>query len=640
MRVPAADQRGLTLALLALAACGAPGEIEGPRVEVDFDGDGFYAAPFPSAHRDRGAYVDLSGFPNPRGVELVQSLRTIAANASGGFGRTSGVFFTTSAAPSVLPTLADTITADAPIFLAPVDDLDARVPVFVDFRADGGPHGAPNLLSLLPLQGVPLSAGTLYVAVVTRDVFAGVAADMVAVLEGVRPEGLEEAAMDDYARAVEAVTAKLGEDRVAALAVYRTANPAQELVTAVESALARGVPDVSALALIETHGDFCVFEGRTSMPVFQAGEPPYRTEGGWVFDGAALVEQRRAEARVFVTLPRAPMPAAGYPGVVFIRTGGGGDRPLIDRGVRAMEGGPAVEVGSGPARNFARAGYAAITVDGPHGGPFRNPRNADEQLLVFNFENMVALRDNLRQSALEIVLVRHMLDTLTVTSTCGGTATEARFDDAHVSLFGHSMGATIAPLVLASTSRFEAVVLSGAGGSWIENLLFKQRPLPTKPLAELLLEYGDQGASLHRNDPVLSLVQWAGEAADPPIFAERITSDVLMFQGIADTYITPTIANALTFSLGADIATPFYEPMGVEDLRYVGRSAVELPISDNRGDRTVVVVQHEEDGIEDGHEVVFQLGAPKYQYRCFLASLAAGGPPVVASAQSEWDECP
>ncbi len=640
MRVPAAQERRLIL-LLALAACGGPSEIEGPRVEVDFDGDGFYAAPFPSAHRDRTSHIDLSGLPNPRRVELVQTIRTIAANASGGFGRTSGVFFTTTAEPAALPTLAESVEAGASVFLAPVDDLDARIPLYVEFHADGGPHGAPNLLSLVPLQGVPLRAGALHVAVVTRDAFAGVAADTVAILEGVRPDGLEEAAMDDYARAAEAVEAALGEDRVAALAVYRTADPAAEMLAAVESSLARGVPTIEDLALIETYDDFCVFEGRTSMPVYQAGEPPYRTDGGWVFDeGGALVEQRRTDARVFVTLPRAPMPAGGYPGVVFIRTGGGGDRPLIDRGVRAVEGGPAIEAGSGPARNFARAGYAGISVDGPHGGPFRNPRGSDEQLLVFNFENMVALRDNLRQSALEIVLVRHMLDSLTITSTCGGASIDARFDDDHVSLFGHSMGATIAPLALAATPRFEAAILSGAGGSWIENILLKQRPLPTKPLAELLLEYGDAGASLSRADPVLSLVQWAGEAADPPIYAGHITSDVLMFQGIEDTYILPPIANALSLALGADAAGPALEPTLTEVLPFSGRGAIDLPASDNRGDRTVVVVQHAQDPIEDGHEVVFQLEAPKYQYRCFLESLAAGGPPVVPAAGGELDACP
>ena len=64
-------------------------------------------------------------------------------------------------------------------------------------------------------------------------------------------------------------------------------------------------------------------------------------------------------------------------------------------------------------------------------------------------------------------------------------------------------------------------------------------------------------------------------------------------------------------------------------LPLVGGEQVSMPVSGNRGASTAVVTQHLEDGIEDGHEVVFQTATPKEQYRCFLRTLAAGGPPVV-----------
>ncbi len=48
-----------------------------------------------------------------------------------------------------------------------------------------------------------------------------------------------------------------------------------------------------------------------------------------------------------------------------------------------------------------------------------------------------------------------------------------------------------------------------------------------------------------------------------------------------------------------------------------------------------VVVQHPEDGFQDGHEAVFQSGAAKHQYRCFLQSLAKGTPKVPAGADEE-----
>jgi hypothetical protein len=43
---------------------------------------------------------------------------------------------------------------------------------------------------------------------------------------------------------------------------------------------------------------------------------------------------------------------------------------------------------------------------------------------------------------------------------------------------------------------------------------------------------------------------------------------------------------------------------------------------------TAVVSQFPGDGIEDGHEVVFQTDPPKHAYRCFLLGLVAGLPRV------------
>ena len=58
--------------------------------------------------------------------------------------------------------------------------------------------------------------------------------------------------------------------------------------------------------------------------------------GMWEFDTAGKpILQRTETAGVIVTVPRGPMPAQGWPIVHFIRTGGGGNRPLVDRGPQA-----------------------------------------------------------------------------------------------------------------------------------------------------------------------------------------------------------------------------------------------------------------------------------------------------------------
>ena len=295
------------------------------------------------------------------------------------------------------------------------------------------------------------------------------------------------------------------------------------------------------------------------------------------------------------------MPQKGYPMTVMIRTGAGGDRPLVDRGTQATEGGPPITPGTGPALQFARAGFAGAQIDGPHGG-LRNQTGADEQLVMFNVFNPPALRDNVRESAIEIVLFEHILENVSFdASDClGVTPGMVKFDMTRAALMGHSMGATIAPLVLAFEPAFGAAILSGAGGSWIENILYKKLPLYVKPDIELLIEYEGQHLSLTENDPVLSLFQWAEEPCDTQVYASRLLREpkpgesprnILMEQGIVDHYILPPIANTLTMALGLDlagdeidtqnaelVADPNQTPLGVM-LPFSGRQKIAFPVT-------------------------------------------------------------
>ena len=642
-----------------------PPRPDGPGVWMDHSrAAGFYLAPFPSEslRREDGG-ISMAGFPR-EGADIIRAMLDIVESDADGFGVSSAVYFQTTAPIDVeaLGGLSDSVAPDAAAFLVNVDPESPRhrerLPVTSSFMEDGGPYGSPNQLALLPLQGVPLAEGALHAAVVTTRVQTTDGAPLepspvvASLSRGERPEGMSEAAAAAYQSALaelEGLGVTAGD--VAGLAVFRTGRPSAGMLEGREAILAEPRPELERpWEMIETHPDYCVYRSAARMPVYQAGAPPF-TEGGggWARDAEGRLEvQRHEEARVLVTLPRRPMPAEGFPTALFVRTGGGGDRPLIDRGVRDETGEP-IALGTGPAVQLAQAGYAGVSVDGPHGGA-RNITHGDEQFLIFNIANPLAMRDNVRQSAIELILMSHMLGDLRFDpSGCEGLEApdEARLRGERVTLMGHSMGATIAPLALAVEPRFEASVLSGAGGSWIANIMYKLKPLETRPLAEILLGY--QGRALHEHDPALTLLLWAGEPADPPIYAHRVIQDpvpgatarhVLMFQGIADTYILPPMANALTLSLGLDPAGSLLDvdhPVagafaGVEAvLPFSGRQAIALPASGNLADGAItgVVVQHPEGPIEDGHEVMFQTNPPKHQYRCFLQSLAADAPPRV-----------
>jgi hypothetical protein len=228
-------------------------------------------------------------------------------------------------------------------------------------------------------------------------------------------------------------------------------------------------------------------------------------------------------------------------------------------------------------------------------------------------------------------------------SSCPGATAPLTLDLGHLALMGHSLGASVLPLAAAVEPAYGAIVLSGSGGSWIENVLYKQLPIEIRPVAELLA--GEPTGSMTALDPVLSLVQWAAECADATVYEPLLIQvpppgsqkrHVLMVQGIVDHYILPRIANASSAPLGLDLAGPALDdnPEYVDQQRvldilpFVGRGPISLPASNNESPVTAVLVQHPEDGIEDGHEVIFQTDPPKHQYRCFLQSWRSGVPIV------------
>lgn len=657
---------GAVLATLALASCegesplpdaGVDGGAPGPATpRADYASGRLWDAPWPDERLRRAdGTIDLA-FPTRRaGI-----VRTLAGLLQGvdGFGTSSTIYFPLDAPldPASLPSPHGSLAADASVFLVDVDSASSergrRVPVVVGFEADLGPFGARNVLGVLPLQGRPLHPGRTYAAVVTTRVRGldgaplRVAPTLAGLVRGERPEGLSEAAFEAHRAALEVLEAQ-GVRDLAATAVFRTWDPMAELAEARAEVLESPLPIPDApFALREVFDEYCVLHTTIRMPDFQAGEPPFLTEGGrWARDSSGrLVPQRREQANLWVTVPRRAMPDAGFPTAVFIRTGGGGDRPLVDRGpnpVRGMGAPP----GSGPARQFARAGFVGVSVDGPLGG-LRNLEGWDEQFAIFNINNPEGLRDTIRQSALELAILAHVLPTLSIdASGCpdlDASGGAVRLDTARLALMGHSMGATIAPLTVAVEPAYRALVLSGAGASWIENVLHKRSPLEVRPLAEALLGYTDRRLTPH--DPALALLQWAGEPADPQVYARAVVSapvvgeprHVLMFQGILDTYIPPPVANALTLALeldlggeGLDETLAGYTPLG-RDLDLAGGVRLALPALGNRmeGRITAVLVQHVEDGIEDGHEVVYQLAPPQTQYRCFLQALIDGVPRV------------
>lgn len=632
-------------------------------VRMDFTASaGFYGAPFPSEHRRSASGVRVNDLPGAQDNDYVRGLLQLVSSYDG-FGTTSAVFFalTGPVDGASLPDDTRGLATNPSVVLVPLEGPQAgqRAAAQVSYQRNGGPYGAPYLLSVLPLQGVPLRPATLYAAVVLRTVRDQLgrpldASPTVAMLQQGTAPGLDAATSATYRGAFGALaSAGIAAETIAGLTVFRTGSPAAALRRAraqLESAGALTL--TSGFTRADVFPGFCVYNATLRVQGYQRGAPPYDTAGGdWVTDAQGnLVSQRTEMSRLVVTIPRATMPAEGYPLVVMVRTGGGGDRPLVDRGVQGMTGGPALQPGSGPAMEFASVGWAGAQWDGPLGG-LRNSTGGDEQFLVFNVQNPAALRDNVRQSSLEAALLPQVLAGARIDVTdCPGASvpagTQARFDLRTLTLMGHSMGATIAPPAAAVQPAYRALLLSGCGGSYIQNVLYKEHPVRVLPVANALVGYGGS-RTMQANDPALNLFQWAAEPSDTPVYADTIVPGdsvaaprhVLMMQGIVDHYIMPPIANTASLSMGLDLAGPGLDattpevmmlPSVASQLGLVGRRALMQPVLGNRmfgaTQVTAVLRQYPEDGVEDGHEVVFQRPEPKHDYRCFLRSLAMGTP--------------
>jgi hypothetical protein len=584
---------------------------DGPHIRGDRAGAvvDSWAAPWPD--RDRGPLDP----PNPAETSLVDQLVAIQPALAA---TTAAVFLPTTDGidPASLPVdpVGEAVRADGASVSVVVADgprVGERLRARVGVLNGEGPHAPDHAIVVQPVQGFPWPADT-DIEIIVRTSARTVDG------EPLSPSGWSpDADRPDAAN-------------IAAVARVRTQDPTDALTRAVADVRAnnRLQPSwVQPPEQVETWENFCVFAGEVSFVQFQQGEPPFEVDGAWMLDAAGqLVNGPTVQSRVWFSVPRGAAPSPGWPVMQFIRVGGGGDRPLLDRGVRNAEG--VAAAGSGLAGTFAAAGWAGLQFDGPHGGG-RNPTRGDEQFLMFNITNPVALRDNIRQTALEVAVLGEWLVQKAPAMACDGDSATT-LDAQRQGLFGHSMGATVAPLAAANMPVLDLLILSGAGGSWVENVLHKLQPLPTRPIAEALLGY--RAGTLSEWDPVLNLLQAAGEQADPqawaPLLAERSDLDILMIQGIADTYILPPIANALSLPLGLTLGGDVIESLEPESaafLSYLDMNPLAvppqspLPITRTTGPLRVLV-QHQEDGVEDGHEVAFQRGDARRQIRCLLLS--------------------
>ena len=367
-----------------------------------------------------------------------------------------------------------------------------------------------------------------------------------------------------------------------------------------------------------------------------------------------------------VTIPRTPMPSTGFPLLLYNHGTGGDSSEVYTRGQVFADG--RQDRTGGPARIVARRGWAAAGM----GGHFGSEHFADYHLgidpelnsyLAYNFLNPVAWRSNLQQMVLEEVLFRRLLNALQIDpALCPDAENDSHnplhFNTGMEALMGQSLGSYVAGMQAAvDPDPYQGLILSGAGGSWLEFPFGPTDPVPLQYVVEL---FGLNFSPIEHLDvwhPVLMLTEMLVGSADNILYTDALIRhprksppDILVIEGHRDHQVTDNIQRPLLMSLDVDLAGNDQGATRRDSVLWYLQidcgQQLGLPAAGNRdvagyGERTDIVVRYDpgDDVEQDGHYVNFQQDAPKHQYGCFLQNLAQGRVPVIVQSGGENDTC-
>lgn len=618
----------------------------------------FFDHPWPSDLRVENGHPRYVGYPNPRLSSLLQQFIDVVGPSTDGFSPAAAGFLRWSGSldPATLPkTPTDALASSSSVQLIDVDPTSpengARHLVSLEWREEEGVYWQAHTLAFMPTLGFPLRPQTRYALVVTDAVKSPgggavhPSADLAAVL-GLAPvdarTSTAKTALDPALDVLDA--AGIARAHIVHLAVYTTADPVGELF-AVRDDVHENVPAPTAHAdawSLKSSGDhFDEYLGKYGpSPNYQAGTIPFETAGsGGEFQlvGGKPKVVDLFDLRFSLSVPSAaacPMPASGFPIVLYAHGTGGNYRSYVGEGV---------------ADSLTQRCLAVMGVDqifhGDRPGAPNPPNEAKTEMLFFNFQNPVAGRTNGRQSAIdEVQRARLFTETkMTVPASVAKAGAELRFDGSKLMFFGHSQGGLNGPLYLAADSSARGGVLSGSSASIAITFLEKTQPSPS--VAGLVRSVflglkSDEYAELDLFHPALALGQALVDVIDPMHYARFTTTSprvgfanksVYMTEGInadgtGDSYAPPHGIEVHALALGLPLQLPSQHP--IAEAQWGGPKPVAIPpagLSGNLGGGKAsgVLAQWPVAPGSDGHFVVFDVPKATAQAAGFLENLAA-----------------
>lgn len=623
----------------------------------------WYDLPWPSdLRRDPDGSIRVAGFYNPSLSPIITSYVSLAKGLLPGFSPTAAGYFrfTSSIDPATLP--ADptkTLDASAAVQLIDIDPASAdqgkRHLVETYWRDAEGLYWLEHTLAVQPALGYPLLPNHKYAIVVTNALKAAgggtvsPSEDLKEVLGLAAPTDHTKAAHDQLAPDLAAVIAA-GVDpaNIVDFTSFTTNDPTADLFK-IADVLGTQVPaptvEDGTWKQDETKADYDVYEARYSpSPNYQSGTIPFAQPadgGGFVFDASGKpVLQNTFDMRFTLVVPNAakcPMPAAGYPVLLYAHGTGGDYRSIVDEGN---------SVGDAAAQQcIASVGTDQIFHgDRPGAPPANDPnREGDIELEFFNLNNPIAARTNGRQGAIDVMQeARLFTEThLSLPAATSRTKADILFDASRIVFFGHSQGGLNGPLYLAASSTARGGVLSGTGAMITVALLEKTEPQPSVAAAVktlLGLTHEGQEDELNLFHPVINLAQSIIDSTDPvnympyiithprPGFAPKsiYQTEGVNSDGTGDSYAPPHGIEIASVAMGLPREAPGQHP--VTEASWSGLGDVTVPaggLSGNLagGQASGVLGQFVPAPKDDGHFVVFDVPACRLQAAQFCKNL-------------------
>lgn len=622
------------------------------------DGD-FYRLPFPNDVRRTASGLDLSGHPSPATAVSIDVLGRHIETAEqdlDGFGTNPVIYFRFSH-----PYEWGDVNGDRVLLV----DLSPDSPQFgrnlgrtwLTTAGSITRYICPNWLAVRRGHGAPLRPGTRYAVLLLRGIRTSAdeghepferSSDLDALLSDTMPS---EAALVEAWQRYAPLREWLGTDENPAAtdvlnATVFTTQSATAMVPALREVIRAGNPppvsdvtvcgegvtspcdDGEARRCGAPNDAYWEIHARIELPQFQQGTPPYETPedgGGIRVNGSGAPEIARTEPVCMVmTVPKAASaPPTGFPVLLYAHgTGGAFTAP----------------VSNGLAETFAGAPSTAVTVgiDMPLHGSRRGDSTRDPDVLVFNFTNPRAARDNFLQGAADLMGLVYWAESYSLPAADAPTGFDVSFDPSRVVIWGHSQGATHAQLMVAHEPGVSAVLLSGAGGDLTESLLTKTNPVNIAAVLPLALLDPTGSGTLAGGDhhPALALFQMVYERVDPVNFGRHYYREpildarrhVFMTYGLGDTYSTERTMSAFARSASLPHVAPQLVDLGLGE-------ALDPPVSGNVtvDDQafTVGIRQYEPEPADDGHFVSTRTTQGRADATRFVQQALAGLVPAI-----------